>query len=51
MNKVYMIRKVPSKSAEDVCRAVVAMLWRCLRQVHTITADNETEFCTHKHIV
>lgn len=49
-SKMYLIRKVPSKSTEDVCRAVVAMLWRYRRHVLTITADNGTEFCAHEHI-
>lgn len=49
-SKMYLIRKVSKKSAEDVCRAVGAMLWRYRRHVHTITADNGTEFCAHESI-
>ncbi|SBT18538.1 Integrase core domain protein [Marinomonas gallaica] len=49
-SKMYLIRKVPKKSAEDVCRAIGAVLWRYRRHVHTITADNGTEFCAHESI-
>jgi len=49
-SKMYLIRKVPKKSTEDVCRAVGAMLWRYRRHVHTITADNGTEFCAYESI-
>ena len=49
-SKMYLIRKVPKKSAEDVGRAVGAMLWCYRRHVHTITADNGTEFCAHESI-
>lgn len=49
-SKIYLIRKVPSKSTEDVCRAIGTMLWRYRRHVHTITADNGTEFCAHESV-
>lgn len=48
--KMYLIHKVPKKSAEDTCRAVGAMLLRYRRHVLTITADNGTEFCAHESI-
>ena len=47
-SKFYLIRKVPAKSAAEVSRAMVGMLWRYRRHVHTITADNGTEFCAHE---
>lgn len=49
-SKMYLIRKVSSKNTEEVCRAAGAMLWRYRRHVHTITADNGTEFCAHENI-
>ncbi len=49
-SKLYLIRKVPAKSAADVSRAVVAMLWCYRRHVRTITADNGSEFCDHKRV-
>lgn len=39
---------MPAKSAAEVSRAMVGMLWRYRRHVHTITADNGTEFCGHE---
>tara|TARA_E500000331_G_scaffold352350_1_gene400768 strand:+ start:256 stop:582 length:327 start_codon:yes stop_codon:yes gene_type:complete len=47
-SKMYLIRKVPAKSAADVSRAMVGMLWRYRRHVRTITADNGSEFCDHE---
>ena len=47
-SKFYLIRKVPAKSAAEVSRAMISMLWRYRRHVHTITADNGTEFCGHE---
>lgn len=47
-SKLYLIRKVPAKSAADVSRAMVGMLWRYRRHVRTITADNGAEFCDHE---
>jgi len=47
-SKLYLIRKVPAKTAADVGRAMVGMLWRYRRHVRTITADNGAEFCAHE---
>ncbi|WP_218313339.1 IS30 family transposase [Alteromonas antoniana] len=47
-SKLYLIRKVPAKSAADVSRAMIGMLWRYRRHVRTITADNGSEFCDHE---
>ena len=47
-SKLYLIRKVPAKSAADVARAMVGMLWKYRGHVHTITADNGSEFCDHE---
>ncbi|RDV23878.1 IS30 family transposase [Alteromonas aestuariivivens] len=49
-SKLYLIRKVPAKSAADVSRAMVGMLWRYRRHVRTITADNGSEFCDHEQV-
>ncbi|WP_278384912.1 IS30 family transposase [Alteromonas mediterranea] len=49
-SKLYLIRKVPAKCAADVSRAMVGMLWRYRRHVHTITADNGSEFCDHEQV-
>ncbi|WOD09336.1 IS30 family transposase [Marinomonas sp. GJ51-6] len=49
-SKMYLIRKVPKKSTEDVCRTSGAILWHYRHHVHTITADNGKEFCTHESI-
>ncbi|CAA0294552.1 transposase [Alteromonas infernus] len=47
-SKLYLIRKVPAKSAADVARAMVGMLWKYRGHVRTITADNGSEFCDHE---
>lgn len=47
-SKFYLIRKVPAKSAAEVNRAMIGMLWRYRRHVQTITVDNGTEFCGHE---
>ena len=47
-SKMYLIRKVPAKSAAHVAQAMVGMLWRYRRHVRTITADNGSEFCDHE---
>ena len=49
-SKLYLIRKVPAKTAADVSRAMVGMLWRYRRHVRTITADNGAEFCAHEWV-
>lgn len=48
--KLYLIRKVKAKSADDVREAMIQMLWKYRRHVHTITADNGLEFCRHEHV-
>lgn len=47
-SKLYLIRKVPAKSAADVAKAMVGMLWKYRSDVRTITADNGSEFCGHE---
>ena len=49
-SKLYLIRKVSAKSADEVRRAMIKMLWRYRRHVHTITADNGLEFCEHEYV-
>ncbi len=44
-SKLYVI---PAKSAADVCRTTVSMLWRYRLHVPTITADKGSEFCAHE---
>lgn len=47
-SRLYLIRKVEAKTAEAVRKAINTMLWRYRKHVHTITADNGTEFCEHE---
>ena len=47
-SKLYLIRKVPAKSAADVSRAMIGMLWCYRRHVRTIMADNASEFYDHE---
>jgi IS30 family transposase len=49
-SKLYLIRKVQAKSAADVARAIIGMLWKYRRHVRTITADNGSEFCHHEQV-
>lgn len=49
-SKLYLIRKVPAKSAADVAQAMIGMLWKYRRHVRTITADNGSEFCDHERV-
>ncbi|MDO6838032.1 IS30 family transposase [Paraglaciecola chathamensis] len=48
--ELYLVCKVPAKSAADVGRAMVGILWRHRSHVHTITADNGGEFCGHGQV-
>jgi len=47
-SRLYLIRKVEAKTAQAVRKATNTMLWRYRKHVHTITADNGTEFCEHE---
>ncbi|QCZ95369.1 IS30 family transposase [Salinimonas iocasae] len=47
-SKLYLIRKVPAKTAADVSRAMVSILWRYRGHVRTITADNGAELAAHE---
>jgi IS30 family transposase len=49
-SKLFLVRKVPDKTAESVTKAVINMLKPYQRHVLTITADNGTEFAHHKRI-
>ena len=49
-SKLYLLRNVNAKSAVDVREAMIKMLWRYRRHVHTITADNGGEFCDHEQV-
>jgi IS30 family transposase len=46
----YLIKKVASKSAEDVTKATIELLMPFKQYVHTITADNGREFAHHEVI-
>ena len=48
--KMYLLRKVNSKRAEDVTAAKISMLWKIRSHVKTIAADNGTEFVGHEEI-
>lgn len=49
-SRLYLIRKVNSKSAEDVTEAIIDMLAPHKAFVKTITFDNGGEFALHKKI-
>ncbi|PYE31618.1 IS30 family transposase [Idiomarina fontislapidosi] len=49
-SKLYLIRKVPARSAADVSKAMIGILWGYRRHVRIITADNGSEFCDHELI-
>ncbi|WP_230633793.1 hypothetical protein [Alteromonas macleodii] len=39
---------MPAKSAADVAKAMLSMLWKYRRHVRTITAENGSEFYDHE---
>lgn len=48
--RFYVVKKVPSKSADDVTKATIELLMPYQKHVHTITA--ETDECAHRlHLV
>jgi len=49
-SRMYLVRKVAAKRAVDVKDAVIDMLKPYADYVHTITADNGSEFVEHKAI-
>ncbi|WP_154723811.1 IS30 family transposase [Vibrio cyclitrophicus] len=49
-SRFYLVKKVPSKSADDVTKATIEMLLPYKEHVHTITADNGREFAGHEEI-
>ncbi|WP_123015133.1 IS30 family transposase [Vibrio zhugei] len=48
--RFYVVKKVPSKSADDVTKATIELLKPYKKHVHTITADNGREFAGHETI-
>ena len=48
--RFYVVKKVPSKSADDVTKAIIELLMPYKEHVHTITADNGREFAGHETI-
>lgn len=49
-SRLYLVRKVEAKRATDVRDAIIDMLQPYAAHVHTITADNGSEFVEHKAI-
>ncbi len=49
-SRLYLVRKVAAKRARDVRDAIIDMLKPYAAHVHTITADNGSEFVEHKAI-
>ena len=49
-SKLVKLRKVESKHAHEVTKAVVKMLGNAGNKVHTLTADNGKEFAYHEKI-
>ena len=49
-SRMYLVKRVDSKRAIDVRDAVIEMLKPYAAQVHTITADNDSEFVEHEKI-
>lgn len=49
-SRLYLVRKVDAKRATDVRDAIIDMLTPYANHVHTITADNGSEFVEHKAI-
>jgi IS30 family transposase len=49
-SRLYLVRKVDAKRATDVRDAIIDMLQPYAAHVHTITADNGSEFVEHKAI-
>ncbi|SEG88867.1 Integrase core domain-containing protein [Marinobacterium lutimaris] len=47
---MYLVRRVDAKRAADVRDAIIEMLTPYADHVHTITADNGSEFVEHKAI-
>ena len=49
-SKLVLIRKAPAKTATDIARAMIGMLWKYRGHVHTINTDNGSEFCMHEAV-
>ena len=49
-SRMYLVKHVDAKRAIDVRDAVIEMLKPYAAQVHTITADNGSEFVEHEKI-
>lgn len=49
-SRLYLVRRVDAKRAADVRDAIIEMLTPYADHVHTITADNGSEFVEHKAI-
>lgn len=49
-SRMSLVRKVDAKQAADVRDAVIDMLKPCSHRVHSIRANNGSEFVKHKAI-
>lgn len=49
-SRLYLVRRVDAKRATDVRDAIIDMLMPYADHVHTITADNGSEFVEHKAV-
>lgn len=49
-SRMYLVRKVSAKRSSEVRDAIIEMLKPYAEHVHTITADNGSEFVEHKAI-
>ena len=48
--KLTLMRKVKQKTADNVAKAIIALLKPIAHRVHTLTADNGKEFAAHEHV-
>lgn len=49
-SRLYLVRYAPNKTASVVADAVIDMLTPYKEQVHTITAENGSEFVDHERV-
>jgi IS30 family transposase len=49
-SRFALLRKVEQRTADQVSRAMIDLLWPFSDRVHTITADNGKEFAEHEKI-
>ena len=49
-SRLYLVQYVPSKTASAVADTIISMLKPYQAHVHTITADNGSEFVEHERV-